>query len=181
MNSQEQQLRDSVVAEAFSCRHALLAYAYASLGDHSAAEDVVQNSFLVVMNKYSDFQEGTSMIAWCRSIVRLKIFETLRERRRLVTTEDHLLYDAIAFAFEDAQAPEQAAVRNERLERLRVCVSKLPAKSRRLLEVSMRPGTSYAEIARLAIMKVEAVRKALYRIRQTLRDCVSGGDFHTTP
>ena len=42
------------------------------------------------------------MLAWCRSTVRLKVFEALRERNRLVTTEDSLLHDAIAFAFEDA-------------------------------------------------------------------------------
>ncbi len=180
MDPEEQQQRDKVVAEAFSCRQPLLAYAYGSLGDHAAAEDVVQNAFIVVMNKYTDFREGTSMLAWCRSIVRLKVFEVSADRNRLITTEDSLLHDAISFAFEDTQEEDVALIRLERLERLRTCILKLPLKSRRLLEASMQPGCSYEKIALAAIMKVEAVRKALYRIRQNLRECVAGNS-QTSP
>lgn len=173
MTPAEKQQRDSVVAEAFSYRHPLLAYAFGSLGDHAAAEDAVQSAFLVVMDKYADFREGTSMLAWCRSIVRFKVFEILRQRKRLVTTEDGLLHDAIAFAFEDTQQEEQLSIRNDRLHRLRNCILRLPPKSRSLLEASMQPQSSYGKIAQSMTMNVEAVRKGLYRIRQTLRDCVA--------
>ncbi|NJN05330.1 MAG: sigma-70 family RNA polymerase sigma factor [Rhodobacteraceae bacterium] len=173
MTPEEKRQRDQVVGEAFACRHALLAYAYGSLGDHAQAEDVVQNAFLVVMDKYTEFCPGTSMLAWCRSIVRLKVFEALRERNRLVTTEDTLLHEAIEFAFEDAQKLEQAAVRAERLEKLRACIGQLSPRLRALLEASLQPQASYGQIGRAMGMAVEAVRKGLYRIRQSLRECVA--------
>ncbi|CAN5916492.1 hypothetical protein BH11VER1_BH11VER1_21860 [soil metagenome] len=174
MTPPEKQQRDRVVGEAFACRHSLLAYAYGSLGDYARAEDVVQSAFLVVMNKYEDFRESTSMLAWCRSIVRLKVFEVLRERNRLVTTEDSLLHDAITFAFEDSQEMEQVEIRMERLAQLQACVGKLPPRSRRLIEASLEEGRSYEQLARTAGMTMEAVRKGLYRIRQSLRECVAG-------
>ncbi len=160
MTPSEKEQRDRVVREAFECRHALEAYAYAALGDFALAEDVVQAAFLVVMDKFAEFRAGTSMLAWCRAMVRLKVFEALRERKRLETTEDGLLDDAIAFAFEDAQEVEQAAVRSERMARLR--------------ESSQQPRVTYEQVGRAAGMTVEAVRKGLYRVRQSLRACVAG-------
>ena len=173
MTPAEKQQRDRVVCEAFACRHALLAYAWALLGDYARAEDVVQSAFLVVMDKYADYREGTSMLAWCRSIVRVKVYEALRERNRLVATEDSLLHDAVSFAFDEAQETEQTAARMERLERLRECMLKLTPRLRSLLEASLQPGASYAQIGRAAGMSVEAVRKGLYRVRAALRDCVN--------
>ena len=173
MTPAEKKLRDKVVGEAFACRHSLLAYAYGSLGDYARSEDVVQNAFLVVMDKYADFREGTSMLAWCRSIVRLKVYEALRERKRLVTTEDSLLQDAITYALEDGQVEEQATVRMERMAQLRACIGRLAPRWQSLLKASLQPQTSYEKIGKAAGMSVEAVRKGLYRVRRILRDCVA--------
>ena len=59
--------RDRILKEALACRVELVAYARAFLGNHTAAEDAVQEATLVVARKYDQFQEGTSMPAWCRS------------------------------------------------------------------------------------------------------------------
>jgi len=58
--------RDRVLKEALQCRVELVAYARSLLGNYTVAEDVVQEVFLVVMKKFDQFQEGTSMLAWCR-------------------------------------------------------------------------------------------------------------------
>jgi RNA polymerase sigma-70 factor (ECF subfamily) len=173
MTPDEQQRRDQIVGKAFACRHSLLAYAYGSLGDYARAEDVVQSAFLVVMNKYDDFREGTSMLAWCRSIVRLKVLEALRDRKRLVATEDSQLHNAISQAFEDAQEPEPSGQRMERIERLKKCLERLTPRFRDLVKASLQPRSNYKQLALAGGMTVEAVRKGLFRSRQTLRECVA--------
>ena len=173
MTPDEKQQRDQVVREAFECRHALQAYAFAALSDHALAEDVVQAAFIVVMDKYREFREGTSILAWCRAIVRLKVFEALRARKRLETTEDALLDESIAFAFEDQQTSDGAAVRHQRLNALQACLGEMPARSRTLLTLSVQAKRSYEQMGAIAGMSVEAVRKGLYRIRAALRDCVN--------
>ena len=60
------------------------------------------------------------------------------------------------------------------MERLRACIAKLAPRSRDLLEASLPTEISYGHIAKAAGMTVEAVRKGLYRIRQSLRECVAG-------
>ena len=56
--------RDRVLKHALECRVELVAYARAVLGDYAAAEDVVQEAMLVVVKKFDQFEEGTSMLAW---------------------------------------------------------------------------------------------------------------------
>ena len=74
--------RDRVLKEALQCRVELLAYARSLLGNCAAAEDVVQEAFLVVMKKFDQFQEGTSMLKWCRSFVRVAILRLNQQRQR---------------------------------------------------------------------------------------------------
>jgi len=64
--------RDRILKAALECRVELVAYARSLLGNYAAAEDAVQEAMLVVVRKFAQFQEGTSMLAWCRSIVRLE-------------------------------------------------------------------------------------------------------------
>ncbi len=65
--------RERVLRAAFDLRPELLAYARSLLGNDVAAEDAVQEAFLVVVRKHESFQEGTSLLAWCRSIVRIEV------------------------------------------------------------------------------------------------------------
>ena len=83
--------RDQVLKAARSCQSALVAYAYAMLTDYAAAEDVVQNALLVVARRHEDFEEGSSMLAWCRSIVRSEVLAHLSKRRRERPVEDRIL------------------------------------------------------------------------------------------
>jgi len=70
----------------------LVAYAYGLLRDHARAEDVVHEAYVVVMDKYGEFKEGTSMVAWCHTIVRFKVSESTRKERRIVTRINSVAY-----------------------------------------------------------------------------------------
>ena len=80
-NSDER--RDRILKAALDCRAELVAYARSLLGDYAAAEDAVQESMLVVVKKFDLFQDGTSMIAWCRSIVRLEVLRAKQKKQPL--------------------------------------------------------------------------------------------------
>ena len=81
-NSSQDEKRNRVVGQAFQCRRALEVYAFSMLKDRAEAEDLVQDAFIVVMEKFEDFTEGTSMMAWTRAIVRLKVLQLLEKRSR---------------------------------------------------------------------------------------------------
>jgi RNA polymerase sigma factor (sigma-70 family) len=74
--------RDRVLKAALDCRTELISYARSLLGNYAAAADVLQEAMLVVVKKFDQFQEGTSMLAWCRSIVRLEVLRSNQRRQR---------------------------------------------------------------------------------------------------
>lgn len=62
--SAQDERRNRVVAQAFRCRRALEVYPF------------------IVVEKFADSEEGTSMMAWTRAIVRLKVLQSLEKRNR---------------------------------------------------------------------------------------------------
>ena len=161
--------RDRVLKAALTCQPALVSYAHALLADYAAAEDVVQNAFLVVARKHENFAEGTSMLAWCRSIVRLEILSHLRKCRREPTLEDRLLQDAMDAAFVAHQSVEAGP----RSDHLRDCLARLTGRARDLIRLRYEENAKYEQIAEALKMGLEAVRKGLFRTKHQLRECVT--------
>ena len=164
--------RDRILKAALECRVELVAYARSLLGNYAAAEDAVQEATLVVVRKFGQFREGTSMLAWCRSIVRLEILRMKQQWQRERTLAERVLDDAIDAAFDEFQAAyhrEEAESWRQALER---CLQQVPERGRRVLHARFVEELGYPQIAERVGMTIEAVRKALFRLKQQVRSCV---------
>lgn len=168
----EYQNRDLILKEAFSYHQALKSYAYGLCPNGSLAEDAVQNSYMTITRKYTDFELGTSVLAWCRMIVRYEVLQLLRNNGREIATEDKLLFDAVSDAFDVVQTPDREVMRCERMARLRICFGKLTLRSKELVIGRYVENLDLGSIALKVKMTVGAVRKSLYRIRLELRACL---------
>ena len=164
--------RDRVLKEALGCRVELVAYARAMLGSYSAAEDVVQEAMLVVMRKCDQFREGTSMLAWCRAIVRLEVLRAKQQRQRDRSLTDRLLDDAVDAAFDEFQAARRRDEAEPWREALERCLQNVPSRGGSVLKARFVDELSYEHIAQRVGMTLEAVRKALYRLKKQVRSCV---------
>lgn len=167
MNQPEK--RDRVLKEALACQPALTAYAHSILSDFPAAQDVVQNAYVVVARKFDDFEEGTSILAWCRAIVRLQAMAWIRKNRREQLIEDRILQEAIESAFLAQQTGGDTAVR---LDSLRECLQQLPGRGQEMIGLRYEQNSSYQQIADALGQTLEAIRKSLYRTKQQLANCV---------
>lgn len=167
-----EETRDQILKEAFGHHRALKAYARGLIPDPALAEDAVQNTYLTVTRKYGDFQLGTSVLAWCRAIVRFEVLQILRSREREISTEDRLLFDAISEAFEQFQTPDREVIRNEQAARLEKCFGRLPERSKTLIQTRYSEDLGLSSIASRMTMSSTAVRKSIYRIRLLLRKCL---------
>ena len=163
--------RDRVLKEALQCRVELVAYARSLLGNFTSAEDVVQEAFLVVMKKFDQFQEGTSMLAWCRSIVRLVILRMNQQRQRERTLAGRLLEDAINGAFDECQTARQDD-KEAWQQALKHCLERVPQRAHSVLKARFVEELSYQGIGEHLGMTLEAVRKALFRYKKQVRSCV---------
>ena len=163
--------RDEVVKGAFQHRDALLSYAFALLRDWVRAEDVVQDAFIVVMNKWADFRPGTSLFLWVRQIVHFKALEAARARTMSPVEEDLLARVAASMQRGlDEEIAHRQLLRRQALQR---CMSHLDAKSAGLLSGFYTESLSCETLAQSHHRSVNAVRLALSRLRKQLHDCVA--------
>ena len=164
--------RDCVLRAALERRVELLAYARSLLGNYAEADDAVQEAMLVVVKKFDQFQEGTSMLSWCRAIVRLEVLRIKQQHRQERSLAERLLDDAIDAAFEEfqtAQRRDNAQLWHEALER---CLERVPKRGRSVLQARFVDELSYQQIGQRVGMTLEAVRKALFRLKKQVRSCV---------
>ena len=128
MNDQlDEDAQERIIKLAYRCKPALEAYAYGLLKDYSEAQDVVQETLIVVMRQYEKFEEGSSMIAWTRAIARRKIMQSMDRRKRQAKLEDRLLYDAIDAAFDRIYGEVRAANLYKRQALLAACLEQTSA------------------------------------------------------
>jgi RNA polymerase sigma-70 factor, ECF subfamily len=143
----------------------LRGYAIGLTGDPALADDAVQECFLVVQAKAADFREGTDFAAWTRAILRRKVLELLRQRKRSSGFPSHLV-DLLA---DEAPAP---AVWDAERRALANCLPHLAPKARQLVELRYIDGLFPEAIAARVSWTANAVNVALSRAKIALRQCI---------
>lgn len=138
-------------------------FALRTCGDAELAWDVTQEAFLRALESGADRGEIRSPRGWLQRTAYRLIVDAWRRRGRLVPL------DAARSVDGGGPLPEDVAVRREEAERLERALRSLPPRYRAVLLMRERDGLSYAEIAEITGMSLEAVRSSLYRARLALR------------
>jgi len=145
----------------------IFACIYALLPDRMAAQDMLQETNLTLWHKADDFEPGTNFKAWATRIARYHVLNYRRKLNRERTVFDDSLFEELC---------ARQAARTEELcrysEAMRKCLNDLPSAQQQLLEQRYAPGGSVAALAKSLDKSVGAISQRLYRLRQTLMDCV---------
>lgn len=138
----------------------------ALLPDFAAAEDVLQETFLVVQRKAEEFAPESNFLAWAFRIARFQVMKAQTAHRR-----DALrLSDAVLESLADSAPVEPWD--DQRLALLPICLEKLAPQARRIVDLFYRDEHKPQEIARRLSWTPAAVSVALSRARKTLRECI---------
>ena len=144
---------------------AVRGYILSMIPDFSAADDVMQETFLTVTRKAASFEIGTSFAAWVKTIARFKALEAIRARRFESLSEEVL--QALG-----AEPRELRPDSDERLALLRSCLDQLAPQARRSIDYRYQNEHLPPQIADLMGCTVQSVNVTLSRARTFLRDCV---------
>ena len=146
----------------------IFAYIYTLVPDRHDAQDILQETSVVVCGKFAEFREGSDFAAWACSIA---YWEVRRARQKFARSKivfnDEVL-EAVA-----QTASSLASETSARHDALAHCLQKLPARDRELVITRYEPGSGVEEAAQRTGRSLEAAYKALGRIRKLLFDCVS--------
>jgi RNA polymerase sigma-70 factor (ECF subfamily) len=152
-----------------TCQDDLRAVIGSMLRDRHLREDVFQDVAVVLWRKFDEYDPSRPFGAWARGIAVRKVLQTYDKSRRLPIAFAPETIDVLLRAFDEAEEPDRAAEE----QALRRCVEKLPEKSRRLLELRYEKALKLHEIAERIASTLDAVHKALSRMREALRRCVA--------
>jgi RNA polymerase sigma-70 factor (ECF subfamily) len=146
--------------------------AYRILGDGDAAADATQDAFVSAYKAIARFRGG-SFKAWLLRIVTNASYDQLRvkQRRPTESLDDMLVEpDHDITLRDDAESPEDFALRQELGLAIQDGLGGLPPDQRVVLILSDIEGMSYEEIADVTRVSLGTVKSRLSRARSKLRD-----------
>jgi RNA polymerase sigma-70 factor (ECF subfamily) len=146
----------------------IFCYIYAMVPDRYDAEDLLQETSLVICEKFDDFEEGSDFVAWACQIAYWRVRYSRQKFARSKVVFDQEVLDSVA-----QTASTMAAELDGRHEALAHCLQKLHARDRELVLTRYEPGSGVEEAARRSGRSLQAAYKALGRIRKLLMDCVT--------
>ena len=146
----------------------ILAYLNALLLNYNDAEDVFQESCVVLWRKFDEFQPGTNFLAWALRIARYKAmdFQKSRARRNAPWKQDLQLSLISDLAASNVNADDAG------LDTLAECMKKLDEGDLQLVQVCYGDGVPVRQIAAELSRSPQSVHNSLRRIRLALLNCI---------
>jgi len=146
----------------------LYAYILSMLPSPQHADDVLQETNVVLWEKMDTFEPGTNFNAWSFKIAYFQTKAYLKKHRR----QSGVIFDAPMIERLASLAASHSDELEERHQTLRGCLAKLGDEDRDLIRRRYQDQRPVNEIAAALGRTAGALRQALYRIRGNLRRCI---------
>lgn len=148
------------------CQTRIYGYIYALVPNMSVVDDILQETILVMWEKFDTFQEGTSFFAWSKKIAYFKVINYLeRSHHRDVYFNEEVL----ASIEKQSDIFERSDIRVEALEN---CMARLGDNDKELLRLKYAEGMSIKEVARHKSRSADGMYKVMARIHSVLEECI---------
>lgn len=148
----------------------LYAYIFTLIHNQTDSDDLLQETSLVLWDKFDALNPPDDFAAWACRIAYFKVLDFSKKRQRSRVLFGQALLERLA---ETAIEQSAALQLDERRDALADCIEKLSARDRELLGWRFAEGGSTRSAAARAGKRVDAVYKSLARIRRALFDCVT--------
>jgi RNA polymerase sigma-70 factor (ECF subfamily) len=166
MSKQQSDLQD-LVALMTQYQGRLYAYILSLLGDVNAANDVLQETNIVLWKESRQFVPGTNFKAWSFRIAHFQCMAYRQKQLRdKVVFSDEIV---AALAIESKELDDRYEERAVALER---CLEKIQPRSREALRLRYAEEQAVGDMAKTMNCKSNAVSQLLFRARQWLIACV---------
>jgi RNA polymerase sigma-70 factor (ECF subfamily) len=139
----------------------------ALLGGVEGAQDVLQETNIVLLEKAGDYDPARPFAPWALAFAR---FQVMAWRKR--QSRDRLVLDDELIAVLAERMAADSASPGRRLDALEKCLNKLPAESRTIVDARYIQGNPVHDIAAKLGRSVNVISVTLFRIRKTLLDCM---------
>lgn len=158
---------DRLAMQVLFSRHQLKVHRFVLrlVRDEAVAEDAVSDTFLDVWRDAGGFAGRSQVTTWLMSIARFKALSALRRRR------DAGLDDDFAATIEDhADDPEVIAQKLDKGAAIRLCMERLSAEHRAVIDLVYYHEASIEEVAEIVGIPHNTVKTRLFHARKKLAE-----------
>ena len=149
------------------CQRRVFVYAMSLLHDPNDAEDVLQETNIVLWKKFKEYEPGTDFARWACRIAHYEVLKVRRKKGQAGLIFSDKFIDTLVAGCERTMCEW-----DDRREALRGCVDKLKDRDRNLVQCRYQPGATTRSVAVSLGRSVQGTRKSLLRIRSALLECI---------
>jgi len=146
---------------------ALGVYVHSLVNSSADADDILQQTKLILWRCFDQFEQGTHFLAWARKTAFHQILTYRRQTKR-----EHLPLSEETLEALHHEVERLSDEGDHRREALRACLAKLPAEHRQLVTLRYFEDLEIEQVAERIRSTVAAVYRALSRVRFALMGCV---------
>ncbi|MBN1676819.1 MAG: sigma-70 family RNA polymerase sigma factor [Kiritimatiellae bacterium] len=166
--------REAFIQLMLACERELRVFLSAHAPSVDLIDEITQATYVACYENIAKYAFRGPFLAWLKGIARNLLLKELRQSRRLVAMAPDVLEGALVRAGMASLAEERPAEDEERAAALLRCMERLRDKARTLLRKRYAERRSVKELAGCYGKSESWVKVTLYRIRDTLRVCMSG-------
>jgi len=145
----------------------LLGFTYSLVGNWQDAQDVLQQTSMVLWRKYDQFDPSTNFMDWATRVA----FYEAKNYVRQIARDRHYFSDELlqTIAAERAKDVGHCQLRAAALQS---CMNKLRTEDRDLLDQVYAGRRAVGDVATAIGIAIQSVYNRLYRLRKRLAECV---------
>ncbi len=151
-----------------SSRSRVFGHLLALVQNLADAEDLYQQTALLLWEKFDQYQRGTDFGAWAVTVAHYQALNFLRRQSR----RKSLFSEAALARLAAVQLEIKTSEISARSEALSSCLEALPARAKRMLRLRYQGDRSLQQIADEQRRTVGSVYTAISRIRKALLSCI---------
>jgi RNA polymerase sigma-70 factor, ECF subfamily len=144
----------------------IYSYVLTAVGRQTIAEEIMQQTFLMMWRNFSRYEEGTNFSAWGKEIAKYEIFNYRKKKAK----ELFLDHESLDRVLEASQQVEQSS--DQRMKALDGCLKKLTDKNRSLIQYRYNEGLACSVIAERMNFPISTIYKTLARVHSSLQECI---------
>lgn len=164
-------LRTSQFGQLFDAdKNRLYAFIFAFVSDRAIADDIFQETSLVLWQEFEKFELGTSFSKWANVIAfnRIRRHRHAHKKYQLGLSDDFHQEFSQNIAIIEGSSDQQ----EQRWRYLEACCSSLSAPLMQIYQRFYVDNLTAQDIANETGRSIHAIRKAIHKLRKKLFDCV---------
>lgn len=159
--------REQFMIQLTRCQNRIYGYILSLVADRDQAEDLLQQTNLVLWRKSDEFTPGTNFLSWA---FRIAFYEVLAYRERF--GRDRHVFSPQLLELLSNEARQIDVAVDERLRALGECVNQLPPRHAEIVRLRYAEGRSVKDISQALGRTASSIKSIAHRIRKTLMGCI---------